>query len=284
MIVAALCAVLLGAGNSGALAEAGRQEAGSALTVAQAPVTGPISAPAPEAADEINDPIEPINRFIFGVNQVFLDYLLGPISEAYEKILPDELRRMIHNFLHHLNSPVVLANDILQGERERALETLGRIVVNTTVGIGGLIDIAAEMGVKRHKEDFGQTLGVWGVGEGFYVVLPLFGPSNPRDAVGELLVDNYFDPLGLWISNTDRDDLVWARRGVKAVDEYSGVREDLAQIRKTSIDYYATIRSLYRQKRKAEISNGRDLQLPPIPDLSYAPESPGIPGNDAFRR
>jgi len=238
------------------------------------------------AADDANDPLEPVNRFIFGLNEIFYDFVLGPVSQVYETVFPALVREGIHNFLNNLSTPVILANDILQGEPQRALETLGRAVVNTTIGFGGLIDMGAELGVKRHSEDFGQTLGVWGVGEMFYVVLPFYGPSNPRDAIGKLLVDGYFDPVGMWISNTDRDSLKWARMGLKAADEYSGVRGDLAQVKKTSIDYYAAIRSLYRQKREAEISNGRDIKLPPIPDLSLVPSledpetaviEPGIP-------
>ncbi len=235
------------------------------------------------ADDDVNDPIEPVNRAIFAFNEVFLDYLLGPISQVYEEVLPALVREGIRNILFNLATPVVLANDILQGEPQRAMETIGRMVINTTVGLGGMADVASELGVKRHNEDFGQTLGVWGVGEMFYVVLPILGPSNPRDAVGKLLVDGYFDPLGMWFSNTDRDVEKWMRTGVKGIDEYSGVRSDLEQIKKTSIDYYAAIRSLYRQKRAAEISNGRDIKLPPIPDLGSiepdiaAPETATVP-------
>jgi phospholipid-binding lipoprotein MlaA len=240
--------------------------------------------------DDVNDPLEPVNRAIFAFNEVFLDYLLGPLSQVYEELLPAVVREGIRNILNNLATPVVLANDVLQGEPQRAMETLGRAVINSTVGMGGLIDVAGELGVKRHSEDFGQTLGVWGVGEMFYVVLPLLGPSNPRDAVGKLLVDGYFDPLGFYFANTDRDVEKWTRTAVKGIDEYSNVRSDLEQVKKTSIDYYAAIRSLYRQKRASEISNGRDLKLPPIPDLGLiepdiappetatTPAKPELPG------
>jgi phospholipid-binding lipoprotein MlaA len=240
------------------------------------------------ADEDQNDPLEPLNRAIFAFNEAFYDLVLGPISQAYETVFPALVREGIRNMLHNLATPVILANDILQGEPQRAMETLGRAVVNTTLGFGGINDVAADFGVKRHNEDFGQTLGVWGVPEIFYVVLPILGPSNPRDAVGKLLVDGYFDLLGLWFSNTDRDVEKWMRASVKGVDEYSNVRSDLEQIKKTSIDYYAAIRSLYRQKRAAEISNGRDIKLPPIPDLgsiepdTAAPEKATDPlGGDA---
>ena len=230
--------------------------------------------------EDVNDPLEPLNRAIFGFNELFLDYVLGPISQVYENVFPALVREGIRNILFNLATPVVLANDILQGEPQRAMETLARAVVNSTVGMGGVIDIGAELGVRRHNEDFGQTLGVWGVGEMFYVVLPILGPSNPRDAVGKLVVDRFFDPLGLWFDNTGREGEEWARLGMKGVDEYSNVRTDLEQIKKTSIDYYAAVRSLYRQKRAAEISNGRDIKLPPIPDLgSLEPDiaAPDVP-------
>jgi phospholipid-binding lipoprotein MlaA len=155
----------------------------------------------------------------------------------------------------------------LQGEGQRALQTTQRFVINTTLGVGGIMDPATKIGITKHSEDFGQTLAVWGVGEGLYLVLPFYGPSNPRDAVGKLFVDNYFDPLGMYLENTDQDEVRYARMAVGAVDEYGGVMDELEQIKKTSVDYYAAIRSMYRQKRKSEISNGTEVDLPPIPDL-----------------
>lgn len=267
-------AVALAAWAAGANAPVRAAEAGQTAIFANAEAQQPLdlaqAQPRPAAQpadDDVNDPFEPVNRVIFAFNEFFLDFVLGPISQVYQEVFPAIVREGIRNVLLNLTTPVVLANDILQGEPQRALETLARAVVNTTIGMGGIVDMGAEFGVRRHNEDFGQTLGVWGVGEIFYVVLPILGPSNPRDAVGKLLVDGYFDPLGLWFNNTDRDAEKWARLGMKGVDEYSTVRSDLEQIKKTSIDYYAAIRSLYRQKRAAEISNGRDIKLPPIPDL-----------------
>ena len=107
------------------------------------------------------------------------------------------------------------------------------------------------------------------MGEGFYLVLPLFGPSSPRDGIGKHLVDGYFDPVGMWLDNTDRDAEVWARTAVGGVDDYSDVADELAQVKKTSIDYYAAIRSMYRQKRNADIRNGEASDMPAIPDINY---------------
>ena len=219
--------------------------------------------------EAVNDPLESLNRVIFDFNEFFQDVILRPVSKFYNENVNVNVRQGISNFLNNLSSPVIFVNDILQGELDRALTTFGRAFINTTIGMAGIADVASEMDIERHEEDFGQTLAVYGVGEGFYLVLPIFGPSSPRDAVGKLLVDSYFDPIGLWLDNTDRDEVIYALFAAKGIDEYAGIVDELNQVKKTSVDYYAAVRSLYRQKRKAEINNGSILELPPIPDLSY---------------
>lgn len=230
----------------------------------------------------VNDPLEPVNRVIFDFNEIVFEYVLGPIAHTYIKYIPVKGRRGVSNFLQNLSEPVNLANNLLQLEFKRAGDTAARLAVNSTVGVLGVLDVADGMGLELAEEDFGQTLGVWGVGEGFYVVLPVFGPSSPRDAVGKLLVDSYFDPVGMYLSNTDQDEISYTLLAVGGVAEYAGVVEDLEQIKKTSIDYYAAIRSLYRQKRKSEISNGSEVDLPPIPDIGYnllpEEENPSVAG------
>jgi phospholipid-binding lipoprotein MlaA len=222
-----------------------------------------------EAENGVGDPLEPMNRLIFRFNELFRGLILGPATEIYTIFIPPPMRTAIGNVLDNLRTPIILVNDVLQGRPGKAWQTTQRFAINSTLGIGGIVDRAAKMGIEGHDEDFGQTLGVWGVGEGFYLVLPLFGPSNPRDAVGKHLVDGYFDPLDMWLDNTDRDGFVWARTAVGGVDTYSGVVDELDQIRKTSVDFYAALRSMYRQKRAAEIRNGAGEDLPPIPDLDY---------------
>ena len=236
------------------------------------------SATTAEEADGANDPLEPVNRFLFGFNEIFQMVILQPATGMYQQLIPPAVREAIGHMIDNLKTPVILANDVLQGQGDRAWLTTQRFVVNTTLGVGGIMDPATKFGMPKHSEDFGQTLAVWGVGEGFYVVLPFYGPSNPRDAVGKLLVDDYFDPLGLYLSNTHEDEARYARMAVGGVDEYGGVMDDLAQIKKTSVDYYAAIRSMYRQKRKAEISNGAEVDLPPIPDLGLQMDN-GIGAN-----
>ncbi len=244
----------------------------SVSLAADAPaVPAPLSAAVDEYEDD-NDPIEPLNRFIFEFNEFFYKIVLRPATEIYTLLVPPPVREAVGNVLDNLNAPVVLLNDILQGEGGRAWQTAQRFVVNSTIGIAGIMDLATEMDIPGHDEDFGQTLAVWGVGEGFYLVLPLFGPSSPRDGIGKLLVDPFVDPVNRIME--DEDGFLWTRVALKAVDEYGSVVDELDQIKKTSIDYYAAIRSMYRQKRQAEISNGAEADLPPILDLSfeYRPE------------
>ncbi len=226
--------------------------------------------------EDVNDPLEPINRVIFDFNEVVQDAFLRPITHFYNDTVPLTMRQGIRNFIDNLATPVTLANDILQGEWHRALETFGRALVNSTFGILGLSDLAGELGVERHSEDFGQTLAVYGVEEGFYLVLPILGPSNPRDAVGKLVVDPFFNPIGLYLDNTDREEISFGITGAEGLEEYARVVDDLDQVKKTSVDYYAAIRSLYRQKRKTEIHNGSILELPPIPNLGYDAVARGI--------
>ena len=219
--------------------------------------------------DDVNDPLESINRAIFNFNEFILDLLLRPVADLYKDNLPAVFRTGIKNFITNLSTPVTVANHFLQGEPDEALRSVGRMMANTIVGIGGLVDVADELGAPGRNEDFGQTLGVWGVDEGIYLVLPIFGPSNPRDLVGKFIIDPYFDATGYWISNTDEDAIDWSLKATGGVSEYAEVIDELGQIKKTSVDYYAAIRSLYRQKRKSEIRNGEQLDLPPIPDLGY---------------
>jgi len=218
--------------------------------------------------DEVNDPLESINRAIFSFNDFMLDHLLRPFGIAYRDYIPGLVRDAIGNFLHNLSSPVIFANDLLQFEFRRAFTTFNRFVINSTVGVAGIGDVAVGLGMEMHKEDMGQTFATWGVGEGFYLVLPFLGPSNPRDAIGKF-ADGYFDPLNTWSGNVGRDWVSYSRTGMGGLHLYSGLIDELDGVKKTSIDYYATIRSLARQKRKAEIGNGKEADLPAIPDLGF---------------
>jgi len=215
--------------------------------------------------DAINDPPEPTNRVIFEFNNKFDEYVLAPIARTYRTVLPNQAQLAIHNFLANLSSPWIFANDVLQMNGLRAYQTFERFVVNSTLGVGGLFDpVAANNGPLHHDEDFGQTLGVWGVPEGPYLMLPFFGPSNPRDTTG--LVTEYFaDPTDIMLSRADLDWAVWTRFGLDVVDLRVQLLDPLDDLKKSSLDYYSAIRSVYRQRRESLISN-RDVPISKIVD------------------
>jgi phospholipid-binding lipoprotein MlaA len=202
-----------------------------------------------------NDPYEPTNRKIFALNESLDKNVMLPVAKFYSRAVPWPARDGTHNFLANLDVPVTFANDVLQGEASRAADSFGRFVINSSVGIGGLIDVAGKAGVEEHKSDFGETLGVYGVGEGPYLVLPMLGPSNPRDALG-YGVDIVMDP-STWISWRSSIFYKLGRDAVKIVDERAQNIETIAEIERTSVDVYATERSLYRQHREAEINHGK---------------------------
>ena len=201
----------------------------------------------------VYDPIEPVNRAVFSFNMFLDTWVLEPVARAYRFITPEQARRSIANFLANLRSPVIFANDALQGERERAGITLGRFMINTTLGVAGLFDPATTFGLPRHDEDFGQTLGVWGVPNGPFLMLPLLGPSNGRDTVGRV-GDYLINPLNHCCINQDERIGLF---GTTAVSEREANIELIDDLRQNSIDLYATVRTIYTQKRAADIRNGR---------------------------
>ncbi|NQV54782.1 MAG: VacJ family lipoprotein, partial [Rhodospirillales bacterium] len=213
------------------------------------------------------DPIEPTNRGIFEFNQVLDKALIKPVTGLYRAVTPEAAREYIHNFLQNLRTPVILANDVLQGAPSRAGTTALRFLINSTIGIAGLGDPATSIGFERHDEDFGQTLAVWGAGEGVYIMLPIFGPSNPRDAVGRV-VDFFLDPINWWVQNSGNDVVGWSRTGLGGIDTRNKLWDVLEDLEKSSIDFYASIRSLYRQRRQDEITNGKGSNSAPPPGFS----------------
>jgi phospholipid-binding lipoprotein MlaA len=224
------------------------------------------------AYEEANDPLEPMNRYFFEINYAFDETLGKAFAGWYYIALPNFAQDGIRNALRNLRTPVILANDLFQGEMNRAGITIGRFFVNSTLGVGGLVDVAKEMGLEYHNEDFGQTLAVYGVDEGPYLVLPLLGPSNPRDATGRV-VDIFLDPLtyiGLFtdVPVLSHSYFTLPRTGLEFIDYRARNLKTLDEIRKGSLDYYATIRSLYRQSRADEIRNS----IPSAEGLGPNPE------------
>jgi phospholipid-binding lipoprotein MlaA len=223
-----------------------------------------------DLTEEVTDPFEGINRVFFGFNEVVDHVILEPTARVYRAVLPEPVREGISNVLANAASPVILANDILQGRPEAAANTIKRFMVNSTIGVGGMLDAASYMGERRHYEDFGQTLGSYGMGGGPYLVLPLLGPTNTRD-IGGKVVDTAINPM-TWILY---DAPLWQRSiqpGAEIVSGRAAIIDDIDNLRKTSPDFYASVRDLYAQKRQADIAN-EDSGYDPAPGASTLPPS-----------
>ncbi|MEM7679659.1 MAG: VacJ family lipoprotein [Pseudomonadota bacterium] len=229
-----------------------------------------------QAAEEMSDPYEGINRAVFAFNEKADDFVINPALTAYRFVVPHPARTGVSNFLFNLKAPVRFGNQLLQGDISGAGNELFRTIVNTFIGLG-LFDVAAHEGYAAEHEDFGQTLGVWGVPHGPYMVVPLIGPSSMRDYVG-YAVDGLADPLRLWAFNVDKS----GRFYTIAISDYVNLRNELKDIldelEASSIDYYAAVRSSYLQARNAMVADQetnlgeQGSAAPSIPDYDFEDE------------
>jgi phospholipid-binding lipoprotein MlaA len=220
------------------------------------------------AFDQTNDPLEPMNRTIFDLNDKAYTYVLFPVVRGYD-VIPAPARSGIHNMYGNLGEPVVFMNKSLQGDLPQAGTTVARFLINTIFGFGGLIDVASNNGLPAAKTgDFGATLYHFGVGEGPYLVLPLFGPSNPRDAVGQG-VDGVANPWPYVLYTTYPEQIGVAVVG--GVDLFSTNMDNYLQAKKTSLDFYAYLRSSYRQNRRFDLSGGKDNSNDGLYDIPVDP-------------
>ncbi|HEY0833790.1 MAG TPA: VacJ family lipoprotein [Azospirillum sp.] len=230
--------------------------AATALILATAACATPSGNSTQSAGFDANDPLEPVNRAIWGFNEGTDILLIRPATEVYVNVVPNPVRDVVHNFLVNLTMPLVIANQILQGDRQGATDAAGRFLTNTILGMGGLADVATEARIPYESEDFGQTLAVWGLGDGPYLVLPLLGPSGLRDTVG-LGVDTVADPVRGAAYTAGAKGALWARSGATTIDRRSELLGTIDDVRRNSVDPYATLRSLYRQRRQVEIRDGK---------------------------
>jgi len=199
-------------------------------------------------SEEISDPFEDLNRDIFIFNEKLDEKLLKPAAIAYRKVTPQFARSGVTNFFNNLEEIDTTINQVLQGEIKYAFNDAGRFVINTTIGLFGLIDVASKMGLERHEEDFGQTLGVWGFDSGPYIMIPFLGPSNPRDLLSR--------PISSFLSGTfamEDDDVKITLVGIDALE----TRERLLDAETLIIgDKYIFVKDAYVQSREYEINNG----------------------------
>ena len=229
-----------------------------------------------DEADSDNDPAEGVNRAIFKANLAADHAVIRPVAQAYTDHIPEVVQTGIHNIVQNLKEPAVAVNDLLQGNLKHAWQSVQRLAVNTTVGGVGVVDVAAKWGLPPHKADFGQTLAVWGVGEGPFVELPLLGPSNPRDALGTA-VDLALNPL-TFVGGAPATYAGAATGGANLVDARAQHLHDLDELERNSLDYYAALRSVYRQHREAEVTAAKQPEAEGRVDISF-PSASSPPGS-----
>ena len=245
------------------------------LLAAAACATAPPASD-PDALAEfhaLNDPLEPTNRAVYAFNAALDEVVVRPVAKAYEALLPGAVRTGVHNALSNLGEPVRLVNDMLGGKPRRAGDTAMRFLINSTIGVLGIFDVAAKWGYVDHSADAGLTMAAWGVPEGPYLMLPFIGPSGLRDAIG-------------YAANIAADPFIWVGQGaavlalqssrvaVGAVDERARHGSDIDAVKDTALDPYATVRTLYRQYRSAELEKLQEDQRATAPAWFPVPDSP----------
>jgi phospholipid-binding lipoprotein MlaA len=213
------------------------------------------------------DPIEPVNRGIFWFNDKLDVYVFEPAARGWDWLMPDAVQRSVANFFDNIRFPVVAVNDLLQGKVVACGSDIGRFAINTTVGVLGFMDPAAGWGLEKHNEDFGQTLGVWRIPPGPYLVLPLLGPSNPRDTVG--LVGDSFAAVYPWF-------VPWyytiGPRAVDTVNFRSQMLDAVREAKRASVDYYAFVRDAHVQRRKRQVADRTEMSEEEQEELYYLEE------------
>ncbi|MAN72482.1 MAG: VacJ family lipoprotein [Henriciella sp.] len=220
-----------------------------------------------DTASGVSDPFEGFNRNVYAFNEAVDKAAIEPVARGYRAVVPEPARDGVHNVLTNIRQPVVFANSMLQGNAQASADTFGRFLINSTIGVAGIFDVASTLGVTEHNEDFGQTLGVWGVEPGPFLVLPLLGPSNFRDTFG-IATDRALDPL-TWTefeSDPDLDDHIAVGRTVLGlIDTRARLIEPIETLRSQPEPYIA-LRRNYSSQREAAIRNG-ETEADPYQDL-----------------
>jgi phospholipid-binding lipoprotein MlaA len=226
------------------------------------------------------DPWEPMNRGTFEFNDGVDRVALKPLAEAYRFVLPEPVRAGVRNFFENLRDPWIALNQLLQGKVEEALSDGWRFIANSTFGLGGIFDIASDMGMPKHNEDFGQTLAVWGVDFGPYLVIPILGPSSVRDATGTAVATQAYLPWQLpeWLDVDHR--VAWQNwlTGIDIVQTRANLLDATDLLEQAALDRYAFIRNAYFQRRRNLIYDGNPPPLPPSEPEPGGAESK-IPAN-----
>ncbi len=223
--------------------------------------------------EQTNDPLEPTNRVFYAVNNGIDRVILRPLAVAYRNAVPVVVRTHVHNVLSNVSSPVVLFSDMFQAKPRRAGDTFMRFLINSTVGVAGVFDLATDWGYPAHDADFGLTFALWGLPQGPFLFLPVLGPSSPRDASG-FGVGIATDPL-TWVGAGAAVTAAGASRfGATAVDARTAHLDDVDKIKAQALDPYATFRSLYRQHRQSQVDDIRADDRATVPAWFAQPAQP----------
>ena len=202
------------------------------------------------------DPLEPLNRGVYKFNDVVDQALLKPVAKGYKAVLPNPVRTGVGNFFSNIDDALIAVNNLLQFKFVAALSDVGRLLTNTTIGIGGIFDVASNFGLEKHNEDFGQTLGYWGIGDGPFLMLPLLGPSNVRDTVG-LAAYYYLDPV--WnLSHVPTRNTLGV---IRVVDRRARLLDAEKVLDEAALDPYTFLRDAYIQQRRNLIYDGNPPPL-----------------------
>ncbi|MFN6961965.1 MAG: VacJ family lipoprotein [Rhodocyclaceae bacterium] len=204
------------------------------------------------------DPLEGFNRAMFAFNDGLDTVLIKPVAKGYDAVLPSPVRTGVTNFFGNIADLFIGVNNLLQGKPDQAFSDFGRVIINSTIGILGLFDVATEAGLEKHEEDFGQTLGRWGMGDGAYVVIPFFGPRTVRDTVG-LVLDVKTDPVANLGDVSTRNSLL----ALRVIDNRADLLPADKVIEQAALDKYSYVRDGYLQRRRNLIHDGnppRDLE------------------------
>jgi phospholipid-binding lipoprotein MlaA len=205
------------------------------------------------------DPYEAFNRRVYAFNETIDRYAVKPVAQGYRAVVPPPVRGGVTNVFSNFRDVTSALNSLLQFKLGKAASDVGRVVLNTTVGMFGIFDVAGHVGLDKHDEDFGQTLGVWGFGDGPYLVLPLFGPSTLRDSVG-LIGDYFTDPEFYFINHSPE---TWIVFGVRLVNVRANLLEAERVFEQAAIDRYAFLRDAYLQRRRNQIFDGNPPDTEP---------------------
>ena len=219
------------------------------------------------------DPFEGFNRGVYQFNETVDKAILKPVAEGYRFVVPQFIRSSVSNFFSNLNDVLVAVNNVLQGKFKAAYSDFGRVAINSTIGILGLFDVASEAGIEKHDEDFGQTLGWWGIGDGPFIMLPFFGPSTARDTVGR--VGDYFTDIVTYVDPTRSRNILW---GTRIVNRRSELLDASKVLETAALDPYEFVRDAYLQRRRNLIYDGaapqdREFLDPPPKPRTSVPQA-----------